>query len=634
MKREIIGILVITLLIATAVLPVTGIINNNNNIIGKTVNPEGDLTSFTLGKYTPLNPVLEWEWTGSIKEPNHDGVISTPLVGDLDWDLIPEIVFISYDCTKTYKTDGILRAIKGDNSGSHFDITNPNYRVSPLSTPAIGDINRDNGFEGMEIVALAENYTKLYAFKQDGSLWWTSDEVTDGPMLRSAAIAIADLDLNNDPEIIVGNKVFDSSGNLIDEGIKGRGRDMSCIADVDLDGKPEIIAGNTIYGYDPSAVYPKKKVYVEEYEDPFGQTKPDGFNAIGDFPGMLIGSNYPDIVLVKRGIYNMNEDIHVFLLDTILNIFGIIDINNYGGGPPTIDDFNGDGLIDISVTSATKYHVLTFDPPYFQTLWTADISDSSSGYCGSTVYDFNNDGIKDVIFRDEKYLYVFNGQTGQSQCNPIDCTSYTGVDMPVVADVDYDYSAEIIVPCNRYPSTSTTTGIKIFGGNNWIYTRSIWNQHTYHITNIGINGYIPAIEPNNWQFYNNYRIQDNFNPHIQEAHIIGPAIGEPGIEYIYTISAIHPDGKDVCYWIEWDDGTDKNWLGPYPSGEEVQLSHIWLEKGKYSIRLKAFGQWGGESNWATLEVSIPKNKMINISFLQFLDNHPHLFSILRQILEL
>jgi len=43
---------------------------------------------------------------------------------------------------------------------------------------------------------------------------------------------------------------------------------------------------------------------------------------------------------------------------------------------------------------------------------------------------------------------------------------------------------------------------------------------------------------------------------------------------------------------------------------------------------------GGESDWGTLEVAMPKNKIININplILQFLENHPCMLPVLRQLL--
>jgi len=40
-----------------------------------------------------------------------------------------------------------------------------------------------------------------------------------------------------------------------------------------------------------------------------------------------------------------------------------------------------------------------------------------------------------------------------------------------------------------------------------------------------------------------------------------------------------------------------------------------------------------ESNWATLEISMPKNKpIVKTPFLDFIANHPHMFPLLRQLI--
>ena len=35
-------------------------------------------------------------------------------------------------------------------------------------------------------------------------------------------------------------------------------------------------------------------------------------------------------------------------------------------------------------------------------------------------------------------------------------------------------------------------------GHDWVATRAIWNQHTYHVTNVRADGSIPANEPHHW----------------------------------------------------------------------------------------------------------------------------------------
>lgn len=55
--------------------------------------------------------------------------------------------------------------------------------------------------------------------------------------------------------------------------------------------------------------------------------------------------------------------------------------------------------------------------------------------------------------------------------------------------------------------TGTTQGLFVLRDpmNRWMPSRSLWNQHTYHITNINEDGSIPATEIPNWTRYNNYR---------------------------------------------------------------------------------------------------------------------------------
>ena len=67
----------------------------------------------------------------------------------------------------------------------------------------------------------------------------------------------------------------------------------------------------------------------------------------------------------------------------------------------------------------------------------------------------------------------------------------------------------------------------------------------------------------------------------------GPATGKPGEEYTCTFSSLDPDGDDIIYCIDWGDDTGEVCVGLYPSGEEVSLTHIYEEKGGYTIQVKA-----------------------------------------------
>ncbi|MDD3493774.1 MAG: DNRLRE domain-containing protein [Candidatus Thermoplasmatota archaeon] len=88
--------------------------------------------------------------------------------------------------------------------------------------------------------------------------------------------------------------------------------------------------------------------------------------------------------------------------------------------------------------------------------------------------------------------------------------------------------------------------------------------------------------------------------------ISGPARGKAGMPYPYTIAATDPDGNRLYYRVQWGgDGDSSGWLGPYPSGEAITLEHAWDTRGTYTISAQARDAHGAESDWGTLEVSMP-----------------------------
>ena len=114
--------------------------------------------------------------------------------------------------------------------------------------------------------------------------------------------------------------------------------------------------------------------------------------------------------------------------------------------------------------------------------------------------------------------------------------------------------------------------------------------------------------------------------------IDGPASGKAGTEYDYTFVSTDPDGDQVKYIIDWgDDTTDTTEF--YNSGVAVTVSHTWSEKGDYIIKSKAVDEHDGESDWGTLEVTMPQNKIATNPFLQLLEWFMNHFPLLEQIFQ-
>jgi hypothetical protein len=113
-------------------------------------------------------------------------------------------------------------------------------------------------------------------------------------------------------------------------------------------------------------------------------------------------------------------------------------------------------------------------------------------------------------------------------------------------------------------------------------------------------------------------ITDNSPP--DSPTITGEVNGKPNTEYEYKFVSTDPEGDNITYCIKWGDDTEEIWIGPYSSGIEASATHSWSEKGNYIIKVKAIDDYGTESNWATLSVSMPKNKLSNMILFKIFES--------------
>jgi hypothetical protein len=165
------------------------------------------------------------------------------------------------------------------------------------------------------------------------------------------------------------------------------------------------------------------------------------------------------------------------------------------GGPPNISDFDGDGKPDIGVANAVFYAV--FDGRG-QMKWSQPNHDFSSNVTGSSVFDFNGDGIAEVLYADEGYLRIFNGPTGTTLAT-IRNPSHTLLENPVIADVDNDGHADLVIVANNAHNAvadlgeegqriqDVGSGVRVFKAQSetaWVQTRSLWNQYAYFVSNV------------------------------------------------------------------------------------------------------------------------------------------------------
>ncbi|MEX2234167.1 MAG: VCBS repeat-containing protein, partial [Cyclobacteriaceae bacterium] len=169
----------------------------------------------------------------------------------------------------------------------------------------------------------------------------------------------------------------------------------------------------------------------------------------------------------------------------------------WGTGRVNLGDANGDGNTDLTFIAGSYLHCLTTDAGgNLVPLWATPrtINDTRSGVLTVSIYDFNNDGDPEVVYRDSQELAVIDGATGQTKLWSAVCQSHTYTEGPVIADVNGDGGTDICVPCNTNNSFNINAGIQqqalgqfrlyYSSGNEWLPTRKVWNQPGYFVVNI------------------------------------------------------------------------------------------------------------------------------------------------------
>jgi hypothetical protein len=427
-----------------------------------------------------FEPDIQWTWTGPEGEAYS---IVTPLVanltdddesGEIDLCDTPDVVVLASKSSGFPNAVGHIYVLDGETGTLHFKIFDD---LDHTVTPAIGDIDGD----GLpEIVAAVIGGAPI-AFEHDGTKKWQS--ATGWPAAYSGAIALADLDNDGDVEIIAGNQLYDHTGAHLWTASQPAGNwSASAAADLDDDGDLEVVLGHAAYHHDGSPYY-------------VSAIQP-GYPAIAD----LDQDGLPEILVTNANGLSMLEH------DGTIKFQDLRPTGDPAGGttwlrPATVHDFDGDESANFAVSSRNNYTVYEGDASI---VWKATVSDQS-GIAAGTAFDFLGDGIAEAMYADENFMFVFDG-AGQDLLKTAR-TSGTLSEYPIVADIDNDGSAEIVVVSCQYGGGVASPTVQVIRDkeDRWIQARRIWNQHTYHVTNVREDGSIPTFEIPHWQALNTFR---------------------------------------------------------------------------------------------------------------------------------
>ncbi|MDX9720221.1 MAG: CARDB domain-containing protein [Myxococcota bacterium] len=498
-----------------------------------------------------FEPDLQCSWTGpDPADPTaaSKNVYSAPMVADFNLDndpsvLSPSIVITTFDSS----TEGMLRILDGRSCSEQARLDSPEDRLIYASNNAIGDL--DLAPDGRpEIVSVhrpnaGSGNAGLIAFRYDEAsqafvrLWYGRRCELEGEPKHLPADGISnngpslhDLDDDGIPEVLYNYYVYDANGCLLNPAQSYsnylRLGVFAVLADVDLDLAPELVTAQGIFTWSVA----DQDWIAESY---WGASDlPEGHIAVadfGDFPGAAGDApGRAELVLAAAPASDSPNTatgtVRVLSLggDTLFGPFELPGDGRSGrGGPPTIADFDGDGRPEFAVAGASRYTVFDLDcdidgdtaegcsrEPGLPrgVLWSRPSQDLSSNVTGSSVFDFDADGVAEVVYADECFVRIYRGTDGEVLFSR-SRSSGTGYEYPVIADVDGDFNSEIVVALTRGVSCPAqdpifSLGTSLFESSNgivvmrdvedrWAASRPIWNQHAYSVTNVRDDGRIP-----------------------------------------------------------------------------------------------------------------------------------------------
>jgi gliding motility-associated-like protein len=482
---------------------------------------------FPAISFTIHNEFESTEWTA---------VYQSPLVIDVTNDCIPEIIISGTDnyTSSPRLTSGLQ--ILSSTTGETIQ-TIPTARYSWISGNSYAAADVDNDGIPEFIVAVADHSSnpmdirgRLVCYKLNGNIHWISDQQFGSNVVNSlgGTVGMADFNMDGIPEVYIYNEIFNAQTGikLADGGENGTGvlddfyggqfSSISIIIAGQLDTDTtdlELAAGYTIYkvsitnpnGTAGNIMTPMNIMVDGIYRD--GLTSLADINQDGQLD--VIVSTYGSNATARLYAYTIDGGTPQLLSQTTLPQTGTF----WGSGPPAIGEIDGSGQPRILISRSSRLLAYSYNnTSTFQLKWSMYTTDDS-GMTGLTLFDFNQNGRLEIVYRDMTNLLIIDGSGATPQIlDSIACSSVTGLEKPIVADIDNSGTSKICITCG-----SQLGKLKVFSAWNkqhrWAPSRGIWNQYAYHVFNIADDLTIPQFQVNNATQsggrYNNFYVQSS-----------------------------------------------------------------------------------------------------------------------------
>lgn len=447
----------------------------------------GDLPAVTQ-PLAPFEMVQKWHWNSSDFMPEYNQVMATPVVvqlnddngdGVIDNSDVADVVVVTFN----KNSRGIVRALSGVDGSELWDYSQGPIMAESSYSLAAADFDGDGI---VEIVASHRFEDYVSIIDNNGVTKKQIAKVNSG-WTTSSDIAIADINNDGSLEFTLGDAIYNyDTGSLFNINWSP----TTSIFDSNNNGNQEVFSrgemldqfGSVLWSYTGDSIV--------------------WFSSVAD----IDNDSKPEIILSIPSSLSAPEKSRIVALEANGNVKWEVNTEAHpGGGAQAISNFlgaNNMGIVHAGFTAIDMYN------SYGDLMWSVPNIDGS-GLIGVSAYDFNGDGIDEVIVQDHFEVRVLNGLNGEV-LSTVANSSATQREYPIVVDLEGDNNAELIVVSNNYHSSySINNGVTVYGAADnrkpWKNATRIWNQHSYHQTNINQDGTVPTVELPSWLNNNTYR---------------------------------------------------------------------------------------------------------------------------------
>ncbi|MBQ4834136.1 choice-of-anchor A family protein [Pseudoalteromonas sp. MMG010] len=437
----------------------------------------------------------KWSWTQTTFKPDSVQVTATPVVAQLNDDNedgfinnddIADVIFVSYKGHDINRT-GTLRALNGANGTELWNYTNGGISADAYFSPVVADVDGDGI---VEIFAFDNTAKVLNVVSPRGAL---IKQFTPDPSLALSIgnISIADIDSDGVAELIVGQSVFNyDTGNSFE---LAQWSPTSVVFDANDDGQQEILANGKLHDING----------VVLWEYPHG-SEHAWFSSVVN----LDEDRFPEVVISIPAHSTTKEQHRLAVLEHNGNVkWELSKLENTGGGAQAVSTFLGPNQLGIVYAG---YQAVDMHDTDGNLVWSVANDDHNSGKIGLSAFDFNGDGIDEVIIQSNTEVRILDAADGTVLATVAN-SSNTLWESPIVADLEGDNNAELIVVANDFNTllTPINHGVRAYESasqfQKWMNATRVWNQASYHQTNIEQSGKLPQVELKSWLHNNSYR---------------------------------------------------------------------------------------------------------------------------------